>query len=398
MERARPLQRLRQIEELGPRRVTGTPLEKKAQELLGDELTPLGFTQDWRPFKYTQSIYFALMVTFGLSVLGTGLAFSVPVAALALHALVAVSYALESLRRGLIIRSFIPSISSQNLLCTLKAKAPLRKRIVLLAHVDAAFTGVLFHPSVVKVATKQPPPGLGWFKKGLGIATSSVALLALFDGLGLAGLWAPPLWLYLGLAVPSTIVFLLNVDVVVRNTVVPGAADNLSGCTACSELAYRLAGSLPDDVELVIVYTGCEEAGTGGALRLAQQLEVSGEWKKEETVVLALDTLTNGELRYLEEGELWPIAVPKVLVEAIEATNADSPQKVTRYVVPTGASDSLPFVVRGWNTVCLSCIDPVLGAPRHYHRPSDTWSNCDEQQLDVSIDFAEKLIRRLAAR
>jgi putative aminopeptidase FrvX len=196
------------------------------------------------------------------------------------------------------------------------------------------------------------------------------------------------------------VTFLLNLDVSLRNHVVPGAADNLSGCTASIELAHRLVGSLPDDVELVIVISGSEEAGTGGAVRLAQQLEASGEWKKEDTFIIGLDTLCAGTLRYLEEGELWPIAVPKKMMEAIEKTNAESEKaggvKATEFVVPSGASDALPFLVRGWDTVCLSCIDPYIGAPRNYHSPTDTWKNIDEKELESSIDYSERFLRTLA--
>lgn len=395
--RVRPIDRIRQLEELGPRRLTGTPLEKAAQEKLGAELATLGFTLDWRPFRFTQSIYFGLMVHFGLAVLGTALGFRWPLAGALLHGFVAVSYTLESTRRGLWLRSLIPSIDSQNLVCTLPAKAPLRKRLVLLAHVDAAFTGVVFTPALIKVATKEPPKGLGWFKKQLGLAVATVSASAVLFGLAAANVWAAPWWLLAALGIPAFLTFALNVDVVARNTVVPGAADNLSGCAACMELAHRFVGKLPDDVELVIVFTGAEEAGTGGALRLSQQLEKSGEWKKDQTVVLGLDTLSNGTLRYLEEGELWPVPVPTKLEALLHETNAEGGQQATKYVIPTGATDVLPFLARGWQAVSLTCIDPTIGAPRHYHHPTDTWSNVDEAQLGASIDYAERFIRRLSA-
>lgn len=395
--RTRPLERIRQLESLGPRRLTGTPLEKTAQETLGAELAKLGFTLDWRPYRFTQNLYAGLMAHFGLAVLGTVLGFSWPIVGAVLHAFVAISYTLESTRRGLWLRSLFPSIDSQNLVCTLPAKTTPRKRIVLLAHVDAAFTGKVFTPALIKVATKEPPKGLGWFKKQLGLATATVAVLAVLFTLAALEVWRAPWWLLGALTIPAFLTFAFNVDVVLRNQVVPGAADNLSGCAGCVELAHRLTGKLPDDVELVIVFTGSEEAGTGGALRLAQQLEASGAWKKEQTVVLGLDTLSNGTLRYLEEGELWPVAVPAGLEAAIAATNAEGGEQATKYVVPTGATDALPFLVRGWQSVSLTCIDPEIGAPRHYHHPTDTWSNVDEKQLGASIDYAERLIRRLAA-
>jgi hypothetical protein len=70
--RPTPLQRLREIEELGPGRVTGSALEKKAQEKLSAELELLGFKLEWRPHTWTRSIYSGLMVQFGLGVAGTG--------------------------------------------------------------------------------------------------------------------------------------------------------------------------------------------------------------------------------------------------------------------------------------------------------------------------------------
>lgn len=395
--RSTPIERLRALEELGPRRLTGTPTEKAAQELLGAELSKLGFSLQWRSFRFTQSIYAGLMAHFALAVLGTALVFRWPLAALGLHAFAALSYTLESTRRALLLRGLFPSISSQNLIATLPARAARRLRLVLVAHADAAFTGVLFTPSLIRIATKQPPRGLGYLKKQLGVAVATVALLAVLDALAVVGVWAAPWWLFLGLSVPAFITFAFNLDVVLRNRVVPGAADNLSGCTACVELAHRLEGTLPDDVELVIVFTGAEEAGTGGALRLAQQLSREGAWDRKDTVILGLDTLTNGELRYLEEGEILPVAVPQALERAIQDTCGETQQQVTKYVIPSGATDALPFLAHGWQAVSLTCIDPVLGAPRHYHHPTDTWSNVDVAQLEASIDFAEHLTRRLAA-
>ncbi len=394
--RLKPLERLRQLEELGPNRVTGSALEKQAQELLATELAALGFKLDWRQHWWTRSIYSGLMMHFGIAVLGTALFFRWPLVGAALHLFAALSYYLEAMRITLLLRFMFPRIQSQNLLATLPAKKTMRRRLVTVAHADAAFTGILFNPKLLTIATKPPPKGLGWFHKQLGVGTTSVAILGVLGLLSGFGVWTAPGWLVSLLAIPSTITFLLNLDVVVRDTIVPGAADNLSGCTASVELAHRLAGSLPDDVELVIVISGSEEAGTGGACRMAQALEKSGEWKKEETFIVGIDTLCNGTLRYLEEGEMWAIPVPPKMLAAIEATNAESELKATKYVIPSGASDALPFLVRGWNTVCLSCIDPVIGAPRHYHSVSDTWSNIDERELESSIDYAEKFLRKLA--
>ncbi len=246
--RLKPLERLRKLEELGPNRVTGSALEKQAQEKLGAELATLGFKLEWRAHWWTRSIYSGLMAHFGLAVLGTVLVFRWPFVGAALHLFVATSYYLESMRRALLLRGFFPRVQSQNLLATLPAKKTMRRRLVTIAHVDAAFTGLLFNPKLLTIATKKPPKGLGWFHKQLGVGTASVALLGVLGLLAGFGAWAAPAWLFIALSIPATITFLLNLDVTIRNTIVPGAADNLSGCTASVELAHRLVGSLPDDV------------------------------------------------------------------------------------------------------------------------------------------------------
>jgi len=395
--RPKPLDRVRQLEELGPRRLTGTPLEKAVQEKLGAELQTLGFELSWRPFRFGQHLYFALMLTFGLAVLGTVVSYWSLGAALVLHAFAAVSYTLESLRRVGPLRGMLPQISSQNLIATLPAKGAFKKRVVLMAHSDAAFTGLIFHPTLIRLATKEPPKPFLWFKKQLGLATLTVALLAVLDFLAFDAFWSAPLWLYYALTIPAFITFAANVDVVARNTVVPGACDNLSGCSGSVELAHRFAGKVPEGVELVVVFSGAEEAGTGGSIRLAEQLEKSGEWKKDQTTIVVVDTLSNGTLRYVEEGELWRVPVPPRIKADIEAVSAEGPLKVPQFIIPTGATDALAFQLRGWNAAGLTCVDEYIGAPRQYHYPTDTWSNIDEAQFEASLDFTERLLRRLMA-
>ncbi len=391
-----PLERVRMLEEMGPRRLTGSALEKAVQTKLGEELEALGFSLQWRPFTFPQHLYFGLLVTFGLALAGTYFYFYQPAVGLALHALCAISYTSESLRRVSLVRSLLPKAKSQNLVATRAARAPLRKRVVLLAHSDAAFTGFLFHPKMIWLATRPPPPGLPWLRKQLGLAVLTVTVLAVLDGLALGGVWHAPALLVGLLSIPSVIIVALNLDVVLRNRVVPGACDNLSGCSTCVELAERMKDTLPDDVELNIVITGCEEAGTGGAIRLAEEAQALG-WSKDNTTVLGLDTLSNGTLRYVEEGELWRIPVPAGIKADIDAVSDAGPLKVPLFIIPTGATDALPFVVRGWNAASLTCVDEHIGAPREYHYPTDTWANIDETQLGASIDFAHRLLKRLTA-
>lgn len=58
----------------------------------------------------------------------------------------------------------------------------------------------------------------------------------------------------------------------------------------------------------------------------------------------------------------------------------------------------VPFLAHGYDAIAIVCIDPALGAPRHYHHPDDTVENLDMDQLMRSIDFSEALARAIIAR
>ena len=393
-----PYDLLCEIERRWPARLAGTPAEKEAQERLGEELAALGGSLDWHRFTWPPHLYGALALHFGLGVVGALVAKKRPGLALALHAVTAASFVSEATRRGLVLRNLWPAASSQNLLASFRAPgdgSPVRKRVVLLAHADSAYTGFIFNPAVLKAVVGPPPADGGAKGKQLVLPTASLAVLAALDLVRLTG--HAPRWIDTATtlaAIPPAIVAALNLEVVLRNHVVPGAADNLSGCVAVVELARRLAPGLAAGTELVVVITGCEEAGTGGADRLARDMK--GTWSTDSTTVVAIDTLTNGDLFYLEEGELSRLPAPPSLVRAIEETSAEADMpRVERYVVPTGATDALPFLVRGYEAIALTSVDRVIGAPRNYHHPTDTAANVSPDELARSIDFSERFLRRV---
>lgn len=390
---------LAEILERFPARTAGTPAERGAQERLAEELLAAGGEARWHAFEWPPHLYAALALHFGAGVLGAAVARRRPGLALALQAAATASLVAELTRKGLFLRRVLGSSASQNLVVAFRSpggagREPVR-RLVLLAHADSAYTGTMFHPEVLRASLKPPPRPLGFLRKQLRLPVAGLAGLGALSAARLAG--ASGAWVDVAtalLALPPAVVFGLNLEVVVRNQVVPGAADNVSGCVAVVELARRLAPVLRDDTELVAVVTGSEEAGTGGATRLARDMESA--WPRETTTVLAIDTMANGDLYYLEEGELWRHPVPERLSAAVEATSAESgmPQ-VRKLVIPAGATDALPFLARGYDAVGLTCVDPSIGAPRHYHRMTDTADNVDPAELARSIDFAERLCLRL---
>jgi hypothetical protein len=397
----RLVERTRVLLETYPYRLTGTDGERGLQETCAEELASHGGTVEWHAFGFGRSIYQSLALHFGLATLGSVLALWWPLVGAALHAVVALSYISESARKRPLLRWALPRVRSQNAIVTFASRGPLKHRIVTLAHADAAYTGFLFNPAMVKMAAKETKNPIGRaFRKGLALATFSLLVIAalevLFFFVPATTVARPLTWL---LALPAVAAFVLNLDVVVRNQVVPAANDNLSGCVATLELARRLAGKLPDGIELVTVITGCEEAGAGGATNLARDFVASGRWSRKNTTVLALDTFSGGDVRLLQEGELIARPLPPRLVALTAQVCRANPAlgEVPSYEIPSGATDAWPFLIAGFESMGITCIDPSLGAPRNYHLPSDTADNLDAPAFERSFLFTEALVTALAA-
>lgn len=380
---------LRWLAGLAPTRLTGSAGERVVHDALAARLAGLGFRVERQPFRFAPHIYGSLALHFGLGVALVVLAGWAPRWAALGHLVVLVSFLSEAVGRRHLLRRLWPRVDTQNVLATWPSDGPLRRRIVCVAHVDSAYTGLLFHPPVLRALTRPPPRPLP--NKQLLLP---VLCLALACGVELL---APHAGVLAALAVPMLVVALLNAEIVLRDEVVPGAADNLSGCAAQLVVAEAWAARPEPGVELVLVYSGAEEAGTGGAAHLARAMR--GRWSVDDTEVLVLDTLSNGALFVLEEGELWPVQVPPELRAAVSAVAAQLglPDPPT-FAVPAGATDALPLRVAGYRALALTCIDPAYGAPRHYHHPTDTAENVDPVQLEASTRLAEALVRHLATR
>lgn len=397
-ERATVDRLIRTIVERCPRRQAGSEQEAQAQQILEEDLVAAGLRTELAPFRFSTNLYAVLALHGLLGCAGSVLlvAGQWPAAALALHLLAGLSLGADVGRFAYLLRRLLPWRGSVNLIGKLPARGEPRLRVAVVGHIDAAFTGLLFHPKTIQLAAHKTPPGpLRFLRKTMVIPVGALLILAGLDGVLLAG--GDHLALRLvgaGLSIPVLLAFLFNAEIVLRHELVPGANDNLTACAALPVLARRLAPDKPDDVELLFISTGAEEAGTGGAYQLARAMR--GVWATEQTVILVLDSLSGGDLRFFEEGELYTIPIAPWLRALVEELAGDPRFAEVRPLdIPAGASDALPFLRHGFTALGLGCADPVIGAPLHYHRPSDTPDNLDLDKILYCIDFAELLLRRI---
>lgn len=378
--------------DIGPR-LAGSPEEKRSQEVFAREFKKDGLNLSWHDFRYNQSLYANLALHFAIAVIATGLGHAWPLLAAALHLLVVVSYTLDTTKRAMVLRRFFPFVDCQNLLATRPATSALRRRLVVMGHADSAYTGWLFHEKMLRNATQSPGP----LKKSMALILLTLTVLSVLEVLRFAiGLDYWVFWA-VALTIPTAIGLILNIQVVIKNEVVPGASDNLSGCAALVVLHRRWAATIPDDVEVVYVVTSAEEVSTGGAWMLARDMREA--WSTQDTVILAIDTLTGGTIRTLVNGEIITGSIPPPLALAVNETAAEHPEfgTVERYDIPSGATDAAPFERYGFDALSIGCVDPDIGAPKNYHVPADNPDNFDVDQFERTVGFIDRLGRRLMA-
>ena len=381
-----------------PRRQPTSEDERGAQRHLVEcfEAEGLGLEVETRGFEFNDSLYKNLALHFGIGSIGSIVGRRRPGLGLALHLLAGGSYLLDSTRRAFLLRRLLGFRSSLNVVATAPAvTAEPTVRLVFVSHTDAAFTGWLFEPWFTDAFASDDSP----LRRGLLIATLSqlglvgvnAARLIFGPRLGLRALG----WL---LSVPAGIVFFLNTQIVLKDEIVPGASDNLSGVAGNFLLARRLVPDKPEDVELVFVSTGCEEASLGGSDALAR--EMKGVWDPETTVILGIDGLSGGELRFFEEGEIIKQPLAPWLRNLIVSVTASHPRyaEVESFEIPVGATDVSAFLAQGFEGVCFGCVNPSRGIPDNYHCPSDNVENLDAEKIPLCVDVVEAVARSIITR
>lgn len=383
-----------------PRRVATSDSERHAQKILETTLQEHGLETSWESFQFNESLYANIALHFGLATLGNIVGQVRPGIGSLVSALTAGSYWSDSTRRGYVLRRLLPWKECQNLLGVSPARTEKpRLRVVLVAHADAAFTGMIFDPAFMKRALNSPlPDNLRFLDRIMEVATVAQVALAGVDAIRAIGKrgGTQDIVLRTLLATPALLVALANLQIVLRNEVVPGANDNLTGCAALPILAARLLKDQPEDVEYVFAVAGAEETSLGGSDAMA--LAHLNDWDPQNTVILAIDTLSGGDIRFIErEGELEPKRIASRLRHCLQRAAASDPRfrGVRGFDMPIGGTDALPFSRRGYHAVAISCVDPELGAPRNYHHPSDTPENIDQARLLESVDFIEAAVREI---
>jgi hypothetical protein len=289
-----------------------------------------------------------------------------------------------------VLRRLLPKRETTNVLAW-AGDASAAETIVIVAHHDAAHTGLMFHPGIVPVVAARFPR---WYAKQHTsvqtgrLLTAGPLLVALGSLLGARALRRLGiLW--------SAVTAALLADVA-RSPVVCGANDNLSAVAVLLDLARRLRNRPVSGVRVLLLSTGSEESFSEGMRGFIRRHRA--DLDPARTRVVALECVGSPHLMLMEgEGMLVMRDHDETLREEIQAAADRAEIGLWRGLrLGAGATDALPALRAGYRAACIAaCTD--LKTPANYHWPTDVPENLDWNTIDATGDVLESLIRGIAA-
>ena len=263
------------------------------------------------------------------------------------------------------------------------------RTVVVLAHHDAAHTGLIFH---------QGPQKAVWRRRPELIERSNTAFplwWPLLAAHGLAALGA--VTGRRGLARAGGILCGLGVATLAdvwRSPVVPGANDNLTGVACLVALAERLRQDPPQGIRVLLVSAGSEETFQEGIRAWARRHFAA--LPRASTSFVTIDMVGSPQLALIEgEGPIWMEDYDDDLRDLVQACADEGGIALQRKLRSRTSTDGVIPMRAGFPTVLLSSVEPWK-APTNYHWPNDTPEHVDRDTLDAAIGLTDAVIRRLA--
>jgi Peptidase family M28 len=285
------------------------------------------------------------------------------------------------------VRAALSRRTTRNVVCEC-GPAGAERTVLIVAHHDAAHSGLVFHPAPGELLARHAPGVLERADEDPPIWHAVIAgPVAVSAG---AALGARPLMRAgTALAALATLAFL---DIARRDPV-PGAIDNATGVATLLELAARLAAEPTENVRVVLLWTGSEEAlwegMEGFGRRHFPRLPV------ERTFVLNVDQVGDPFLFLLRgEGALrmrdYP---PDGLALVSEAAESAGVALVGGLRSRTG-TDGQVALRAGYRSAVLGSIT-ANKLQTAYHWPTDTPDVVTWASPAHAVAVCERLVRRL---
>ncbi len=265
------------------------------------------------------------------------------------------------------------------------------RTLVLLAHHDAAPTGVIFDdrvqawigerfPGLIERTHTAFPIWWGPLASHALVAAGALTERRSLTALGLFG------------TVLSTAAF----HDIARNPVVPGANDNLSGVAVLVGLAERLRDAPVRGLRVLLVSCGAEEVIQGGIHGFAA--DHFPRLAPDRTWFLNLETVGSPRLILLEgEGPVLMEDYHDVAFRELVARCAEHAQvPLERGFRARSSTDSVIPSRAGYPTATLASVNRYK-ALSNYHLMSDTPENLDYATVQRALEVSEAVVRELAS-
>jgi hypothetical protein len=284
-----------------------------------------------------------------------------------------------------LLRRILPRRTTYNVVCEL-GPSDAQRTIVLIAHHDAAHSGLVFHPELPNIADR-----LGLIE---GTDTSPPLMAPVVGGPVLAALGAltgnrllSKLGVFLGLGSAAAMA-----EIGLRD-VVPGANDNGTAVVSLLALAERLLEQPTENLRVILLSVGSEESFSEGIKAFGERH--FPDLPRESTFFLCLESTGSPHLLvlrgegFLKMREYSPQAL--ALIEGLA-------EELDIYLFPNlrlrSGTDGLEPLAAGYQTaVIASCTD--LKQPANYHWWHDLAENVDFDTVADGIRLSEAAIRRL---
>ena len=283
-------------------------------------------------------------------------------------------------------RALLPHRSTWNVVAETGDREA-ERTIVLVAHHDAAHSGLIFHPALSRFPAAR-------FPKFHARASQSLPILY--------GVWLGPALVALaGLLGPRRIAaagvtFATGASAVMADIgsaeVVPGANDNLSAVA----VLFALAGSLQDrplqGARVLLVSTGSEESFMEGMHGFVRRHLAGLDPGKTELV--CVECVGGPTLMVLEgEGMLRMRDYSPRLRDELASAAATAGIEVQRGLRTVAATDALVALRRGFEVATLASVD-YTKFPANYHWPTDTADNLVWETIESAAAVCDAFIRR----
>ncbi|HET8980811.1 MAG TPA: M28 family peptidase [Solirubrobacteraceae bacterium] len=258
--------------------------------------------------------------------------------------------------------------------------------VALIAHHDAAHSGLVFHPALGRVGPAIAPGVHARSSHTFPILYAVWAgpvIVAAGSLLGIRGVVRAGIVLSLG-----AVAAMADIG---RARVVPGANDNLTAVGAVLAVAEALREQPLAHLRVLLLSTGSEESFSEGMQGFARRH--FPHMDRRSTEFLCLECLGSETLSVLEgEGMLKMRDYPRHMRDALADAATRAGVRIARGVRTVAATDALVALRAGYPVATLVSVEPTK-LPRNYHWPSDTPDGLRWRTVEDAIATCESFLR-----